>query len=299
VHPSNAHTASRASGGAARSGARAAVARAANGNTQNADDADTDNEMREVRNINFRQYEVFCARRVQAKTYASAKAEKFLIVGLRRDLRDVLIAINELVGPGTEIHLFNGFGIDERLASLEENSEFGLSSLSNIHLVHHVGNPVSRADLERLHRTLDFMSFSTIFITAGEKNEADAHMSDSKNIATLLLIRAIQSGTDSDELPSLENVALLPSTDTRDPKLHSKTRMKVRLCVRDRILHAVSLFGTCIAYRYAQAAPEREREKERERESARLNCFSCCYLLIACGFVIDKPLVFNCYCREC
>jgi hypothetical protein len=64
------------------------------------------------------------------------------------------------------------------------------------------------------------MSFSTIFITAGEKNEADAHMSDSKNVATLLLIRNIQSGS---------NAALLPPTDTtRGPKLHSKTRSKVR-----------------------------------------------------------------------
>jgi hypothetical protein len=34
---------------------------------------------------------------------------------------------------------------------------------------------------------------STIFITAGEKNEDNTHTSDSKNIATLLLIRSIQS----------------------------------------------------------------------------------------------------------
>jgi hypothetical protein len=214
VYPSSTRTASRAADITARGDtSRAVVARALNSNTTNADKADTEDETREMRSISFEQYEIFCAHKVHAKTYACAKAEKFLIVGMRRDLRDVLIAINELVGPGTEIHLFNAFGTEERLVSLEDNTDFSLTSLSNINLVHHVGNPVSRADLERLHRTLNFMSFSTIFITAGEKN-------DSKNVATLLLIRNIQSGS---------NAALLPPTDTtRDPKLYSKTRSKVR-----------------------------------------------------------------------
>jgi hypothetical protein len=38
-----------------------------------------------------------------------------------------------------------------------------------------------------------FMQFSTILITAGERNETNTTNSDSKNIATLLLLRNIQS----------------------------------------------------------------------------------------------------------
>jgi hypothetical protein len=51
----------------------------------------------------------------------------------------------------------------------------------------------SRFHLERLNAKMNLMQFSTIFITAGERNELNTTNSDSKNLATLLLIRNIQS----------------------------------------------------------------------------------------------------------
>jgi hypothetical protein len=101
--------------------------------------------------------------------------------------------MNEISFPSTQVHLLNELSKEEQVESLEETGDFKLKSLSNLEIVHHVGNPVSRFHLQRFNMTTKFMQFSTIFITAGEKNEMNTTNSDSKNIATLFLLRNIQS----------------------------------------------------------------------------------------------------------
>ena len=71
-------------------------------------------------------------------------AEKFLIVGMRRDLRDILASMNEIAHPGTEIHLFNQLSLEDRMAAMQAEDNFSPELLRNLSLVHTVGNPISR-----------------------------------------------------------------------------------------------------------------------------------------------------------
>ena len=148
---------------------------------------------KEISFIGLHELQYFCKKEIPHSNNAEVQAEKFLIIGWRRDLRDVLVALDEIVGPGTSVHLFDELSEEARNDSLSESGDFDAGSLRHITLVHHYGNPVSRRDLVKLHEELNLLNLSTIFITAGEKNESNTHTSDSKNIATLLLIRNIQS----------------------------------------------------------------------------------------------------------
>jgi hypothetical protein len=145
-------------------------------------------------------YRKFCTQILLGKTARKAiTKEKFLIIGMRRDLRDILRSMNEVSFKGTQCHLLNELSEEEQIESLEEAGDFTLMSLTNLEIVHHTGNPVSRFHLQRFNVVTKFIEFSTIFITAGEKNELNTTNSDSKNIATLLLVRNIQSETQMEE----------------------------------------------------------------------------------------------------
>ena len=52
--------------------------------------------------------------------------------------------MNEISYLSTEVHLFNELTKEEQIDSLEDAGDFKLSSLRNLEIVHHVGNPVSR-----------------------------------------------------------------------------------------------------------------------------------------------------------
>ena len=66
------------------------------------------------------------------------KAEKILICGWRRDARDVLNLIDELVLPGSEIHILCHLEVEARETMLED-SGFDVHALMNTRLMHHVG----------------------------------------------------------------------------------------------------------------------------------------------------------------
>jgi hypothetical protein len=99
----------------------------------------------------------FCQIAPPVRKNDSVSGEKFLIIGWRRDLRDVLVALDEIVGPGTLVYLFDDLTRGERDDSLSESGDFNTHSLRRITLVHQYGNPVSRRDLEKLHKELNLL----------------------------------------------------------------------------------------------------------------------------------------------
>lgn len=114
--------------------------------------------------------------------------EKILFCGWRRDIDDMIMVLEALLAPGSELWMFNDVPEEERERKLTEGG-LNIFELVNIKLVHHKGNAVIRRHLENL----PLESFDSILILADEAVEDSVVHSDSRSLATLLLIRDIQS----------------------------------------------------------------------------------------------------------
>ncbi|KAG0470533.1 hypothetical protein HPP92_017233 [Vanilla planifolia] len=121
--------------------------------------------------------------------------EKILFCGWRRDIDDMIMVLEAFLPPGSELWMFNDVPIIERKRKLTDGG-LDISGLSNIMLVHKEGNAVIRRHLENL----PLETFDSILILADESVEDSVVHSDSRSLATLLLIRDIQSK----RLPSKE-----------------------------------------------------------------------------------------------
>ena len=75
--------------------------------------------------------------------------EKILLCGWRRDVRDVLLLINEMVVAQSEVHILCEMSMWERNASLRA-AGLDVNDLVNISLVHHVGDSAARRHLSQL-----------------------------------------------------------------------------------------------------------------------------------------------------
>jgi hypothetical protein len=114
-------------------------------------------------------------------------AEKLLFCGWRRDLDDMVASLDRLVAKGSELHLMSTLPVKTRLKLFREAQKLDVSKLSNLTIVHQVGNPVLRRHLERLA----LEEFSSILILADEAFQANKQTADSRSLASLLLIRDI------------------------------------------------------------------------------------------------------------
>ena len=113
--------------------------------------------------------------------------ENILFAGWRRDLRDILLLLDAMCAPGSEIHIMASVALSARDRLLAEGG-LEVERLQNITLVHHVGNTAMRRHLE----LLNIEQFTSVLVFADEEEEGDIMQSDSKCLATLLLIRNIQ-----------------------------------------------------------------------------------------------------------
>ncbi|KAK2966097.1 hypothetical protein RJ640_025593 [Escallonia rubra] len=130
--------------------------------------------------------------------------EKILFCGWRRDIDDMIMVLEALLAPGSELWMFNDVVEKERERKLIDGG-LDISGLVNIKLIHREGNAVIRRHLE----SLPLETFDSILILADESVEDSIVHSDSRSLATLLLIRDIQSKR-------------LPSSDTTSmPLRHS------------------------------------------------------------------------------
>ncbi|XP_022762781.1 ion channel DMI1-like isoform X2 [Durio zibethinus] len=96
--------------------------------------------------------------------------------------------LEAFLAPGSELWMFNEVPEKERERKLIDGG-LNISSLENIRLVHREGNAVIRRHLE----SLPLETFDSILILADESLEDSVVHSDSRSLATLLLIRDIQS----------------------------------------------------------------------------------------------------------
>lgn len=114
--------------------------------------------------------------------------EKILFCGWRRDIDDMIMVLEAFLAPGSELWMFNEVPEKEREKKLTDGG-LDISGLVNIKLVHREGNAVIRRHLENL----PLETFDSILILADESLEDSVVHSDSRSLATLLLIRDIQS----------------------------------------------------------------------------------------------------------
>ncbi|XXG74082.1 hypothetical protein AAC387_Pa07g2892 [Persea americana] len=114
--------------------------------------------------------------------------EKILFCGWRRDIDDMILVLEAFLAPGSELWMFNEVPEKEREKKLIDGG-LDILGLSNIRLVHREGNAVIRRHLE----SLPLETFDSILILADESLEDSIVHSDSRSLATLLLIRDIQS----------------------------------------------------------------------------------------------------------
>ncbi|KAL9229322.1 hypothetical protein vseg_004801 [Gypsophila vaccaria] len=114
--------------------------------------------------------------------------EKILFCGWRRDIEDMIMVLEALLAQGSELWMLNEVPEKERERKLTDGG-LDISRLRNIKLVHRVGNAVIRRHLQGL----PLEAFDSILILADESLEDSVVHSDSRCLATLLLIRDIQS----------------------------------------------------------------------------------------------------------
>jgi ion channel POLLUX/CASTOR len=115
-------------------------------------------------------------------------SERILMCGWRRDIRDMIQLLDSLVLPGTELHMLCEEPCHLRNKILLE-SGLNVDTLQNVRIVHHYGNTAIRRHLEPL--ALD--EFTSLMILSDETRESDIMQSDSHTLASLLLVRDLQT----------------------------------------------------------------------------------------------------------
>jgi hypothetical protein len=113
--------------------------------------------------------------------------ENILIVGWRRDIRDMFQLLDSMVKQGTRVHLLSSVPLEDR-DELLLDSGFDPESLQNFLLVHHEGNAVARMRLEQL----PVETYTSVIILSDQMLGLGIMQSDSQTLATLLLLRDIQ-----------------------------------------------------------------------------------------------------------
>lgn len=146
----------------------------------------------------------------------SRHAEKVLFCGWRRDMEDLVMVLDEFVRPGSELWIFCDITVQEREDRFNEGGLDPVHGLRNLKLKHEIGDTVSRKDLEQL----PLETFDSILILASspaeEKEESSAAM-DSRSLATLLLIRDIQTKRMEARLQADEAAAAAPRPPAGPP----------------------------------------------------------------------------------
>ncbi len=122
------------------------------------------------------------------------EAEKILICGWRRNLRDIIIMLNMLATKKCSLHILCEIPVEKRIRMLTDDG-LNIERLCSLELVHFVGSSSRRSHLENLC----IEEYSAILIVADLSLEHNAIANDSHALASLLLIRNLQKtrGLDS------------------------------------------------------------------------------------------------------
>jgi len=137
----------------------------------------------------------------------SVDKEMMLFCGWRRDMYDMIMELDQYVAPGSALWLLNTVPCDKRAEMLRDKGNKGDLKLRNLVIKNAVGNPIVRRDLQKLvalddngletKDTVTLEQFDSLLILAdddasSEKGKADMQSSDSRSLASLLIIQDIQ-----------------------------------------------------------------------------------------------------------
>jgi hypothetical protein len=120
---------------------------------------------------------------------------RILMCGWRRDLGDMIEELDYGSPPGSEVTLLADVPAEEREEHLGEGGRDIHTRLTNIRLLHEVGDTSTRSVLERL----PVEKYGAVVVVCDELREQDAITSDGRTITTCLLLKEILS----DRLASL------------------------------------------------------------------------------------------------
>lgn len=87
------------------------------------------------------------AKKTGSKTsgWSAARNERIIMLGWRPGVSEMVWEYDDYVGPGSELTILAEAPVEERKACLARRSK---TQLRNIHIVHKIGNPMSRSDLQ-------------------------------------------------------------------------------------------------------------------------------------------------------
>ena len=99
---------------------------------------------------------------------------------------DMILELDQLVGPGSEVTIMCMTSVQERMTRFQQGG-LDVSRLRNLSIRHVMGNPILRRDLNRLPNKLN--SYGSVLILADQALETNVSSADSRSLASLLLIR--------------------------------------------------------------------------------------------------------------
>jgi len=124
---------------------------------------------------------------------------KWLLVGFRRDLDDMINEVDKWVAPGSTLTLLSPHDEEERIEVLMSgglNKEMLTPGQANCSIIFETGNPVLLRDLERLANPA-IQDFDAIIVLTESEEGKPILNSDSRTLVTALLIRDIQKRCNS------------------------------------------------------------------------------------------------------
>lgn len=178
--------------------------------------------------VNDGSYDVKCGN-IPIALVPKQEKEKMLFCGWRRDMADMIMQLDEYVAEGSELWLFNSVPVQERKELLKDKGNKDELQLKHLTIKNAVGNPIVRRDLRLLqaldnngHPTGDTITldeFDSLLILADAvaiENGADMQSSDSRSLASLLIIQDIQNQLLDDKKKKSASEARTKVKDTDD-----------------------------------------------------------------------------------
>lgn len=123
----------------------------------------------------------------QTERKPDIKAEKVLILGWRDDLVEMILGLEAMCGPGSEVWLCCETPPHKRELLLDDGTSIE-TAVENITIRHHCGNTTVRATMEELQ----LGQMNKVLVVADEALNSNIMHMDSHSIATLLLVRDVQ-----------------------------------------------------------------------------------------------------------
>eukprot|EP00286_Rhodomonas_abbreviata_P025993 CAMPEP_0181292280 /NCGR_PEP_ID=MMETSP1101-20121128/2421_1 /TAXON_ID=46948 /ORGANISM="Rhodomonas abbreviata, Strain Caron Lab Isolate" /LENGTH=789 /DNA_ID=CAMNT_0023396737 /DNA_START=350 /DNA_END=2721 /DNA_ORIENTATION=+ len=169
----------------------------------------------------------------QIEKYAQPP-EKMLFCGWRRDMSDMIKDLESSVAVGSELWLFNTVEMAHRNEMLLDKGNKEELVLKNLTIKNAVGNPIVRKDLMNIvdkekKETIPLDEFDSVLVLADSvaiEHGADMESSDSRSLASLLIIKDIQKNLREEKIKRGEKIKM---TDPISEILDTRTRGLLRV----------------------------------------------------------------------